>query len=217
MSKKKKKVCYLYICDASGSMSDKISEVQGELKQFFADMRKESKVKPTIIVTDFSSRDDFNVLCNCLSPKKLKDQTIDKYSARGMTALYDAIVKSFNLIDDEKYDGVYVSILTDGWENDSHTSLMAVQELIKDKRSKGWGIVFSGTTEEALKGAQVMGMSVTNTLGYANTAKGLKLSGKVRSASRTAYTVNTMVANDRSEIDNDNLVADLDEQKEDKN
>ena len=206
---KKNKICNLFIIDASGSMNrdNKIGEVRGELKRLFKDIKEDKDVKSTTIVFDFASSRDFNVVINTKDTKELTDEIADSLTTRGLTALYDAIGISFNLVKD-KYDGVFVSILTDGLENDSNEFTLAdIKSLIESKRKLGWAIVFSGTSEAALEEARKMGMSMGNTVKYADNAEGVKLSASTRSAARGSYIKGVMASSLGMEgVDADNLV-----------
>ena len=156
---------------------------------------------------DFASSRDFNVVINTKDTKELTDEIADSLTTRGLTALYDAIGISFNLVKD-KYDGVFVSILTDCLENDSNEFTLAdIKSLIESKRKLGWAIVFSGTSEAALEEARKMGMSMGNTVKYADNAEGVKLSASTRSAARGSYIKGVMASSLGMEgVDADNLV-----------
>ena len=182
-----KKICNLIILDASGSMTDKASEVRYGLVRLFEEIQKANELKQRTIVCDFSSAGDFNVLVNTKKPEELTLEVADSYGTRGMTALYDAIGKAFALVG-KNYDGVFVNIMTDGQENNSvEFRLKDIQALIGKKRKKGWAITFMGTTEEALKEAGTWGVSQGNMLKYADTKGGAATASLKRSAARQKY------------------------------
>lgn len=172
-----KTITNLIIVDASGSMSNKKEEVKAGLKKMFVDIRKDmkkhkGKVVQKTIVTDFSGPGDIRVLVN--SGDIFKDELADDYTTRGSTALYDAIAHGFNIIPkDEK--SVFVSIITDGEENASQEyDYKKIKALITRKKKLGWGITFTGTTEEAIKKAVSIGISKGNTMTYTDSAEGYK-------------------------------------------
>lgn len=114
--KKAKKITNLIIIDASGSMSSKVTEVVGGIKQIFNQIKEEAKISKNVvrtIVVDFSGVKDFNVIVDSTDPQMLTEEVANKYATRGWTALYDAIGQSFSMITDDQ-DGVFVSIMTDG-------------------------------------------------------------------------------------------------------
>ncbi len=168
----------LIIIDASSSMESKKPEVKGGLKELLAQIKadavKDKKtVKATTIVVDFSGQGDFKTLLNAEDSILLKDDVSDSYRTRGLTALYDAIGKGFALVD-AKEKNVFVSILTDGEENDSKEfDYNKLKELIEAKKQLGWVITFMGTTESAIKSARSIGISAGNSLSFADNASGV--------------------------------------------
>lgn len=203
-----KKFTNLIVLDASGSMEAKISEVKGGIKQLFSSIKEEKMKYPdtevTTILTDFSSARDFRVLVNTSNLDELTDAVADSYKTRGMTALYDAIGFSFKFIPEDQ-DGVFITIITDGLENDSKEySYNNVKDLITDSRSKNWVISFMGTTEESIANAINMGISVGNTVQFDDSARGILYASEVMELSRTAYygAVATGVS-----VDTENLVS----------
>ena len=202
----KKKITNLVIVDASGSMASKFEAVKSGLTELFehvnSDIEK-GKAKLTTIVTQFSSSGRFTQLVN--SKKTPIDfALVDNYRPSGMTALYDAIFKSFELVGN-KQDGVFVSILTDGDENNSAShNLKDVKELIQAKREEGWAITFMGVDENAIQNAQNMGISRGNTLQYANDSVGTRSAMTRSSNTRIMYTESLI--NDKK-IDTNNLMS----------
>lgn len=195
MAKKKikitKKFTNLILIDASGSMGGKALEVIGGIKKLFndikADAEKNPEVETTTIVVDFSGTRDFNVLINSKETKDLLDSVANAYTTRGMTALYDAIGFSFNLIPKDQ-DGVFVNIITDGEENDSKELKAGdVKKLIEDGKSKKWAITFMGTTENCLNHAVSLGVSPGNTMQFMDNNLGQKKAMKTTTLSRTVY------------------------------
>ncbi len=195
----------LIIIDASGSMGSKRPEVIGGLKQIFSDIKKETspEVNTTTIVVDFANSADFRVLVNSNNQSQLTDAVANNYQVRGATALYDAIGRAFRLVP-KKQDGVFVSILTDGEENDSKEFKFAdIKALIEKKRNKKWAITFMGTSEESLKDAQALGVSVGNTMYFMNNGEGVTKGLSTSNSARTAYYTATL---SNSTIDTENLL-----------
>jgi hypothetical protein len=136
----------LVILDASGSMSSMKDEAIGALIQLFTTM-KETNAEHNIVV-DFSSTGDFNVLVNSDNVAELTEELAGAYKPRAATALYDAIGAAFDLVP-KKEKKVFVTIITDGEENDSKVlDSAAVKKLIAKKKKAGWAILFTGTTEK---------------------------------------------------------------------
>ena len=178
--KNKKQASNLIIIDASGSMGDKVAEVKGSLKQLFRGIREDQDKYPNVtsstIVVDFSGAGDFRVLANVSDAAELTDAMAEAYETRGMTALNDAIGRSFQLVP-VSADQVIVNILTDGMENDSKEfDFQKTKALIEKKRELGWIISFMGTSEQSIEHAVKIGISISNTVKWDNTGEGLQSS-----------------------------------------
>jgi len=177
-TKKQQKLTNLIILDASGSMVSKLEEVRGGIKQIFNTIKEDAKKSPkgifNTIVVDFASANDFNVIVNSPRLEDLKDSVADEYITRGMTALLDAIGKGFALIPKDS-DAVFISIITDGAENDSKEyTTVGVQKLIADAKTKKWGVTFMGTTEDAINQAKTWGIGQGSTMTFADSKDGVK-------------------------------------------
>ena len=213
MAKKKKtqkKFTNLIIIDASGSMTSKASEVIGGLKSLFQDIRNDAQKNPDVLsrtlVVEFSSAGDFRVIVDSTDPLDLKDSVAESYKTRGMTALFDAIGKSFNMIL-ENQDGVFVNILTDVEENDSKEfSSESVKKIIEEAKNKKWALTFMGTREEDVVAAVRLGFPKGNTAVFDNTPLGIKLSASLRGSARSAYYSSTISTSDTVNLDIDNLL-----------
>lgn len=207
------KLTNLIIIDASGSMDDKIDEVKGGLKQLFSQIKTDAqkdkkKVKTTTIVLDFSGHGDSNVIVHSTDSSLLTEDVADRYKTRGMTALLDAIGKGFSLVPSKQLS-VFVSIITDGLENDSKEFTKdQIKDLIQSKRKENWVITFMGTTEEAIQEARSIGISAGNTMSFTNSGDGMKTAGStITSARAMFYSSNTAEAGSLTkEIDMDNLL-----------
>lgn len=196
----------LIIIDASGSMADKVDEVKGGVKELLKQIKKDatkdkSKLKTSTVVVDFSGQGDFNTLVNVNDSTDVVDSLADNYTTRGMTALYDAIGKAFAMVDANEKN-VFVSIVTDGEENDSkELSHAKVKELIEGKKKLGWTVTFMGTTEMAVRDAQSLGVSRGNTMTFADSAKGMRTSSLTISNARSAYYSNALSLMDDGKVE----------------
>lgn len=210
MAKKKvtkKRFTNLIIIDASGSMASKLEEVKGGIRQLFKNIREDAVKNPeinsTTIVVDFSSAKDFNVLVNSSNVDSLLDSIADKYTTRGMTALFDAIGTSFRMVPTDQ-DGVFITVITDGAENDSKEfTADSVRSLISNAKTNKWAVTFMGADENAMLAAKNIGISTGNSLFVSNDSFGIKKGFAASSLSRTAYY--TSVVTDTS-IDLENLI-----------
>lgn len=204
----KKRITNLIVIDASSSMNNKIEEVKGGLRQLFTQIKTDAikdktKVITRTIVLDFSSFGDVNILVDSEDSSLLTESLANGYTTRGMTALFDAIGRGFNMIKGDQ-TGVFINIITDGQENDSkEMTAEAVKKLIEEGKSKKWGITFMGTTEAAISTATSWGISAGNTLKFADTKEGMNKSlAKMRSVRSTYYMSSTL----GEKIDLDNMM-----------
>lgn len=188
---KKKELTYLILIDASGSMSErgKLEEVRAGIKMLLTSVKEEAlanKNKQNILVCDFSSSGDFRVLVNTSEVNELDVEKIAKeYATRSLTALRDAMGQSFSLVK-EKQNGVFVSVITDGLENDSKEfSSSAIKAKLEELKAKGWVFKFVGTTQDQIEEAEKMGFHDTTLV--SNDAKGMSRGLMAISASMRSF------------------------------
>ena len=186
-----KHIYNLIILDASGSMGTKVPEVIGGINHIIDDLKKDEKaetnLKNTTTIVDFSSHTDFKVIYDNAPTKTLRHISERQYSARGMTALYDAIGKAFLLIPNGTKD-VLVTIFTDGLENDSKEyKLTSIKALIDSKKELGWTITYMGTSQEAMMQASEIGISREYSLSYGNSKLGTESAMYRVNSSRKKY------------------------------
>lgn len=204
-----KKVTNVIVVDASSSMSSKAEEVRDGLKSLLKDIRKDMKknkgeAKIRTIVTQFAGAGTFKVLLDTSKRKKVTYDSAENYKPSGMTALFDAIGQSFAMVG-KKQDGVFVSILTDGDENDSKEFTREdIQKLFKKVDKKNWGLTFMGTTQGAVEAAVSLGIKRSNTLQYSNDIQGTKAANVSRNFSKQMYFASVM----EGKVKTKNLVED---------
>ena len=215
-----KKITNVFVVDRSGSMDSKTKEVRGGLKQALTDIKNDAIRDVPIaivgtIVTQFSSHNDFEVTVNTTDSTNLDPEIADAYNTRGLTALYDAVQKSFALVP-EGQDGVFATIFTDGGENDSkEITHDALKKLIEDRKGKGWVITFMGTSEADINNAVSLGISRGNTTSFMNGAQGVANTFSKMSSMRATYTTASMNPGVYSnKVDMDNLVSEDDKYKD---
>ena len=120
------KVHNLIIVDASGSMTSIYEQALAGINETLSTIREEAKksdkIEQSVTVLSFASGGEplqyayRNTIAEQTSPLTPND-----YTLRGMTALYDAIGTSVTDLERNKgkEDKVLVTIITDGYENDS--------------------------------------------------------------------------------------------------
>ena len=143
----KTKVYNVIIMDRSGSMWDiqrpaiqGYNEVLGGVK---ADAKKFAETQEhyiTLVLFDSSSIDE--VYWNG-DPQKAEILTTETYVPGSSTPLYDAMGRTLTKLQKELKDkenySVVVTIITDGYENDSHEyNLAAIKALVEHLKAEGW-------------------------------------------------------------------------------
>lgn len=116
--------------------------------------------------------------------------TKDQYEPCCCTPLFDAIGKSIKKLKKDIKDipdaAVLVTIITDGYENDSKEwTGPAVKKLIDECKADGWMFSFIGAGEDVVKVATTI--SVTNTVIWEKTSEGTREIFENENAAQTRY------------------------------
>jgi len=177
----------LAIIDRSGSMSAIKNDAIGGLNEFIKEQQAASgEANITVILFDHEYIDH----CVSIPIKDLKLFTEETYKPRGMTRLLDAIGKGINTISEEiikqnKNSKVIVSILTDGYENDSREYKKdQIIELLANKRKENWEFIFLGADEKAIEDAIQWGFHKIDTQSFVASGEGVR-SGYARMSGMT--------------------------------
>jgi uncharacterized protein with von Willebrand factor type A (vWA) domain len=82
------------------------------------------------------------------------------YRPRGLTPLNDAIADAVAMLDAAagEEDVVFLSIITDGFENASEHSTASIKQLLMQREEQGWGIVLIGANQNTVETAAEFGM-----------------------------------------------------------
>jgi len=145
---RKEKTHYLIVLDQSGSMERIKNTVIGLFNEQIQNLRKQAKdINLEITMSVFN--DSVKIL-NLASPIKDVQLLSDKnYKPDSMTALYDAVMISYNKVKErvKKKDRIVVLVLTDGLENASKEYGSAdVQSLMNKITKKGGSFNFLCST-----------------------------------------------------------------------
>ncbi|MDY6378607.1 MAG: vWA domain-containing protein [Bacteroidales bacterium] len=187
---KKTKVYNVIIMDRSGSMWEiqkpaimGYNEVLGGVKAAATKFAETQKQFMTLVLFDSSSIDEVYWNANPADAAILTEET---YVPGACTPLYDAVGRTLTKLEKElKGDdnhSVVVTIITDGYENDSHEyNLTAVKTLIEHLKKEGWSFAYMGTDHD-VEGVTVS-LSITNVVKFEKTeAETLKSFKKERHA-----------------------------------
>ncbi len=161
-----KEFYHVLILDKSGSMGVRVKEtIMGvnEQIQTIKDLavKNAEQVHLATLVT-FNYNVDFDLYCQ--PADKLKELTEVDYRPVGGTALNQAIFdtvtqlkKTLEEKDANTYK-VFVTILTDGENNDYKISPELVKKLVEDTQAEGWIFSFIGCSQDTLEQAAALGI-----------------------------------------------------------
>ena len=174
----KTKVYNVIIMDRSGSMWDiqkpaiqGYNEVLGGVKAAAAKFSDTQKHFFTLVLFDSASIDEVYWNANAGDAAILTEET---YVPGACTPLYDAMGRTLTKLEKElKGDAnhsVVVTIITDGYENDSHEyNLASVKKMIEHLKKQGWSFAYMGTDHD-VEGVTVS-LSITNVIKFEKTAE----------------------------------------------
>lgn len=155
----------VFILDRSGSMGHLVEDTIGGFNSFIETQKQEDG---EALLTTVLFDDKYEVLHNGVDIKTVKPMTTKEYSARGMTALLDAIGKTINTVgdrlnkleEDYKPSKVIFVITTDGQENQSREFTQAqIKKMIEHQTNTyNWQFLFLGANIDAVGTAQSFGI-----------------------------------------------------------
>ena len=156
----------VFILDRSGSMVGLETDTIGG----FNSMIEKQKEEPgDAYVTTVLFDHEYKLLHDHVDLKDIKPMTREEYSARGSTALLDAIGKTIDDVgvrlndtpEEERPSKVIFVITTDGYENASRVySKSKVKEMIEHQQSKySWVFMFLGANMDAVGEAAGLGIN----------------------------------------------------------
>ena len=173
---KKTKVYNVIIMDRSGSMWEiqkpaimGYNEVLGGVKAAATKFAETQKQFMTLVLFDSSSIDEVYWNANPADAAILTEET---YVPGACTPLYDAVGRTLTKLE-KKLKGddnhsVVVTIITDGYENDSHEyNLTGVKSLIEHLKKEGWSFDYMGTDHD-VEGV-TLSLSITNVVKFEKT------------------------------------------------
>ena len=172
----KTKVYNVIIMDRSGSMWDiqkpaiqGFNEVLGGVKAARTKYAETQEQLITLVLFDSTSIDE--VYWNA-DPSKAAILTEETYVPGACTPLYDAMGRTLTKLEKElkgdQNHSVVVTVITDGYENDSHEyNLAAIKALIEHLKEEGWSFAYMGTDHD-VHGVSVS-LSITNVIKFEKT------------------------------------------------
>jgi hypothetical protein len=172
----KTKVYNVIIMDRSGSMWDirkpaimGFNEVLGGVKAAARKYAETQEQLMTLVLFDSTSIDEVYWNAN---PARVPILTDETYVPGASTPLYDAMGRTLTKLEKElKGDeghSVVVTVITDGYENDSREyGLAAIKALVEHLKEEGWSFAYMGTDHD-VHGVSVS-LSITNVVKFEKT------------------------------------------------
>ncbi len=184
----------VFILDRSGSMQRLAEDTIGGYNAFIEEQKKQDgEANLTTVLFD----DQYEVLHNGVNIKDVKPLTDKEYTARGMTALMDAVGRTINSVGDrlskmdevDRPSKVIVVITTDGMENAStEFTKKQVKDMITHQTEKyNWQFMFLGANIDAASEAQSIGISPQFASNYCYTKVGTDALYKTMSKTVACY------------------------------
>lgn len=183
------------ILDRSGSMSTIADEVVGMYNRFI----DEQKNLPDYAEVSLTQFDDLYEETYIRRPLTCCESLVHgkTYQPRGMTALYDAVGKTINKINQDieklsmnkRPQRVLFVIITDGHENASREYMgKTIQDLIATyKKERGWDFIFLAAGIDSFAEGMRFGMSLDKCMDFDKSSSGLRSMGENISAYTAQY------------------------------
>lgn len=189
----------IFLIDRSGSMSGSEEDTIGGFNSYIErEKNKGFNTKVTTVLFD----DKYELLYRRKDINEVEKLTDKQYWVRGMTALYDAIGKTINLLDKEIDNKVLFVIMTDGMENDSHEySKQHIANLIENHN---WEFIFIGADIDSYAEARQIGIRENRVANYQKSKRGV---GKLYNAIENV----TFCMRENLDLDDANWKEDLEE------
>tara|TARA_Y100000310_G_scaffold325646_1_gene389395 strand:+ start:1532 stop:2077 length:546 start_codon:yes stop_codon:yes gene_type:complete len=175
------------VLDISGSMQVVADDAKGGFNKFLEDQKKVGEANITIVWFD----DGFKIK---YEGKLSGAKPVDYWPPGGMTALRDAVGKTFNHVKErftkEEPEKVIMAILTDGHENASKEFTQeTVKALVMEHREKyNWDVIFLAADQDAWDTGQHYGIAMKNCINYSSndTQRGFDSYSNLISSSRNS-------------------------------
>lgn len=162
------------ILDRSGSMHHLEASTISGYNEFIKKQQELGPGRVTLAIFD----DQYDIVYESKSLKKVPVLTKSVYYARGMTALRDAVGRTITHVHERHKNGkqpdkTLVFIVTDGLENAStEYSQDQIKKMIERRKKDGWEFFFMGANIDSFDVGTNYGISQTHIANYAATKIG---------------------------------------------
>ena len=176
----------VFVIDESGSMQSIKRQAIDSVNETFQTIRsaqtKHEDQEHYVSLVTFN--DYVNIVYNCVPIEEVENFTSENYNPDCLTALYDAMGLSVNVLRKKvaDVDKVLVTVVTDGCENASREySGKAIKALVDELKDKGWVFAYIGANQDVEAVAATM--SITNAMSFEATIDGtIAMSKKLETA-----------------------------------
>ena len=187
----KTRIFNLVIIDESGSMQSIKRQAIDSVNETFQTIRsaqtKHEDQEHYVSLVTFN--DYVNIVYNCVPIEEVENFTSENYNPDCLTALYDAMGRSLNVLRRKvaDVDRVLVTIVTDGLENASKEyNSLGINSLVSELKSKGWVFAYIGANHDVERVATKI--SISNTMSFEATREGTaSMSTRLSSARERFY------------------------------
>ena len=163
----------VFILDMSGSMAHLTDDTVGGFNSI---LKEHNDGKGEVLVTTFLFNNESKMIHDRLPIAEVPPMTCKDYSARGCTALLDALGQAIEHIvgihryarDEDIPEHTIFVITTDGMENASHKfSADHIKAKIKHEQEKyGWEFIFLAANIDAVETAEAYGIDRSRAVNY---------------------------------------------------
>ncbi len=187
----KTRVFNLIILDESGSMScierQALTGVNETLQTIRRAQEKYPEQEQYVTFVPFQTG-SIKFVRDCEPIANVQDLNEKDYNPGTCTPLYDAIGLSVNHLKKNvaEADSVLVTIITDGYENDSREfNSRDISRMVEEMKSKGWLFTYIGANQDAIEVAKTM--NIHNAMNFVQDVEGTRRMFKKESRSRERF------------------------------
>jgi Mg-chelatase subunit ChlD len=187
----KTRVFNLIILDESGSMSiikrQAISGVNETVQTIRSAQAKHEDQEHYVTLVSFNS-DAVKTIYDNIPAANIEELTDKQYEPNCCTPLYDAMGNSLNKLRKcvADNDVVLVTIITDGYENDSHEYTQPIiKKLVEELKTKGWVFTYIGANQDVEQVA--MSIAVDNSMSFCTSVEGTNAMFAEESRARSRF------------------------------